>query len=65
MTRQILVGNSLGGESEDVVKAALAIGRGVHAPVHVVHAFEPRPAGDVGPTDEGQVARAGDEGCGE
>ncbi len=53
MTRQILVGNSLGGESDDVMQAALRIGRGVHAPVHVVHAFEPPVP--MGPPEEAWV----------
>ncbi len=53
MARHILVGDSLGGESENVVKVAQSLGRGMDAPLHVVHVFDP-PA-PMGPPEEAWV----------
>src|SRR4029079_8887647 len=53
MARHILVGDSLGSESENVVKVAQTLGRGLDAPLHVVHAFDPPAA--MGPPEEAWI----------
>jgi nucleotide-binding universal stress UspA family protein len=47
---RVLAGSSLGPESDDVVRAALAFARSGHGRLHVVHALEPPPlpAGSIG-----------------
>jgi len=53
MAREILVGDSLGSESENVVRIAQALGQGLDANLHVVHVFDP-PA-PMGPPEEAWV----------
>lgn len=53
MKAPILVGNSLGSESDGVLGVSLQLARGIKAPLHVVHAFEPPVP--VGPPEEAWV----------
>ena len=50
MTARILVGDSLGSESAEVLTTALELGRLMDSSVHVVHAFDPPVA--MGPPEE-------------
>lgn len=53
MKAPILVGDSLGSESDEVVAVSLRVAGAIQAPLHVVHAFEPPVP--VGPAEEAWV----------
>lgn len=62
--KSVLIGTSLGEESDQVVRAGLAMARAAGAHVHLIHAAELKPLGyevGAGPIEREQIARLNEE----